>query len=152
MLNFSFLMGRITAAPELKYSNGGTPLCKFSLAVERNYAGENGQRETDFIDCVAWRTTAEFISKYFDKGSLILLVGSIRQNRWTAEDGSNRSKVEFVVNDAHFTGERRDKREEQPEHGDDDAPPPSPPQMDLPAAAQAFADKWRIRVEDGDLV
>lgn len=126
MLNFAFLMGRLTAAPELRYSNTGKPFCTFSIAVERNYAGENGERETDFIDCIAWRNKAEFIEKYFPKGSLILLTGSLRQNKWTAEDGSNRSKVDFVVSDVSFTGERRkkeDARPEEPQHSDADAPP-----------------------------
>lgn len=150
MLNFSILMGRLTAAPEIKKTSGDKTFCTFAVAVERGYTNEAGERETDFINCVAWRGTADFISKYFGKGSMICVSGQLRQKKWTTEDGQNRSALEFVADKAYFTGERREKPDsgmEEPErqYSDQDAPP------ELPAAAQAFADKWGVQVEDGDL-
>lgn len=150
MLNFSILMGRLTAAPEIKKTSGDKTFCTFAIAVERGYTNENGERETDFINCIAWRGTADFISKYFGKGSMICVSGQLRQKKWTTEDGQNRSALEFVADKAYFTGERREKADggtEEPErtYSDQDAPP------ELPAAAQAFANQWGVQVEDGDL-
>ena len=78
MLNQSILMGRLTRDPELKYTNSNLPVIRFSIAVDRNRTGQNGERQTDFIDIVAWRKTAEFVSQWFTKGQMIVVVGSIQ--------------------------------------------------------------------------
>ena len=107
MLNKVILMGRITHEPELKASQSGISVLTFSLAVERNYARQGEERQTDFINGVAWRQTAEFIAKYFPKGALIAVEGELQTRKYTAKDGSERSITEVIVSQASFTGERR---------------------------------------------
>ena len=105
MLNIAVIMGRLTADPELKTTQNGISVCSFSVAVERNYE-TNGQRETDFINCVAWRQTAEFISRYFHKGSMIAINGSIQQRQYTDKDGNKRNAFEILVDNANFCGSK----------------------------------------------
>lgn len=104
-LNHVVEMGRLTADPELKMTATGTPCVSFSIAVERNYAGENGKRETDFFDVVAWRGTAEFISRNFAKGRLITIVGSLENQKWTDRDGNKRTSTRIRAEQAHFCGD-----------------------------------------------
>ena len=107
MFNLVVLTGRLTADPELKTTPNGVPVTSFSIAVNRNYrAGE--EQQTDFINLVAWRQRAEFISKYFTKGSLIGIDGSIQTRRYTDKNGNNRTAFEVVVNNAHFVESKRD--------------------------------------------
>ena len=107
MFNLVVLTGRLTADPELRYTANNTPVTSFSIAVSRRYkAGE--QAEADFINIVAWRQTAEFVSKYFTKGQRIGVEGSLRMNRFTDRDGNNRTSYEVVVNNAHFVESKRD--------------------------------------------
>lgn len=102
-MNKAIIMGRLTAAPELKETNSGISYCSFTVAVDRRFKNAVGERETDFIPCTAWRQTADFISQYFDKGSRIAVVGSIQIRSWEAEDGSKRYKTEIVADEAYFT-------------------------------------------------
>lgn len=107
MFNLVVLTGRLTADPELKTTANGIPVTTFSIAVNRNYrAGE--QQQTDFINIVAWRQRAEFITKYFKKGSLIGIEGSIQTRRYQDKDGNNRTIFEVVVNNAQFVESKRD--------------------------------------------
>ncbi len=107
MFNLVVLTGRLTADPELKTTPSGVPVTRFSIAVNRNYrAGE--EQQTDFINIVAWRQRAEFISKYFKKGSLIGIEGSIQTGRYTDKNGNNRTSFEVVVNNAQFVESKRD--------------------------------------------
>ena len=111
MLNKAILMGRLTRAPELRYTpNGNVPVVSFSIAVDRNYNGSNRERITDFIDIVAWRRTAEFVSQWFTKGQMIVVVGSIQTRRWQDKNGNNRTSVEVVADEAQF-GESKKSRE-----------------------------------------
>ena len=110
MLNKSILMGRLTRDPELKYTNSNTPVVTFSIAVDRNYSGNNGERQTDFIDIVAWRKTAGFISQWFTKGQMIVVVGSIQSRRWQDKNGNNRTSIEVVADEVQF-GESKRSRE-----------------------------------------
>ncbi len=110
MLNKSILMGRLTRDPELKYTNSNTPVVTFSIAVDRNYSGNNGERQTDFIDIVAWRKTAEFVSQWFTKGQMIVVVGSIQSRRWQDKNGNNRTSIEVVADEVQF-GESKRSRE-----------------------------------------
>ena len=107
MLNVVVLTGRLTADPELKTTSSGIAVCSFSIAVERRYrSGE--ERQVDFINIVAWRSSAEFISKYFKKGSLIGIEGSIQTRRYTDKNGNNRTAFEVVANNVQFVESKRD--------------------------------------------
>ncbi len=107
MMNVVALMGRLTADPELKTTSTGVSMCRFSLAVERNYAKAGTERQTDFINCLAWRQTAEFVCKYFVKGQLMALDGSIQTGSYTDNNGNKRYSFDVVVNNVNFTGDRR---------------------------------------------
>ncbi len=101
MLNVVVLTGRLTADPELKTTTNGTSVCSFSIAVDRRYrSGED--RQTDFINIVAWRTSAEFVSKYFKKGQMIAIEGSIQTRRYQDKEGNNRTAFEVVANNVQF--------------------------------------------------
>lgn len=100
-MNFVVLTGRLTADAEIKYTQNNIPVTSFSLAVERRFQ-KDGERVTDFINCVAWRNTAEFISKYFKKGDPITIQGEIQTRKYTDKDGNKRTAVEVIINDARF--------------------------------------------------
>ena len=104
MLNKIILMGRLTRDPELRRTESGTAVCSFSIAVDRDFKSKNGEKETDFIDIVAWRATAEFVSKYFQKGSLIAIDGSIQTRQYQDKNGNNRTAFEIVANNINFAG------------------------------------------------
>ena len=104
-------MGRLTRDPELRYTQTQTPVTSFSVAVERDFGNrENGERQTDFIDCVAWRSTAEFVSKYFQKGSMAVVSGRLQMRDWTDRDGNKRRSAEIVADNVYF-GESKRSRE-----------------------------------------
>ena len=107
MLNKVILIGRFTRDPELRSTPQGTSTCSFSLAVDRNYQSAGGERQTDFINCVAWRQTAEFISKYFQKGNLICVEGSIQTRSWKDNDGNNRYATDVVVDRSYFVESKK---------------------------------------------
>ncbi|MCH5202706.1 MAG: single-stranded DNA-binding protein [Oscillospiraceae bacterium] len=109
MLNRVILMGRITAAPELKTTSSGVSVTSFSLAVDRNYVKQGEQRQTDFINVVCWRQQAEFVCRYFGKGSMIAIEGQLQTRTYQAKDGTNRYVTEVVADNISFTGERRDQ-------------------------------------------
>ena len=112
MLNQVHLMGRLTKDPELRVTQNNTPVASFCIAVDRDFS--KGEKETDFINCVAWRTTGEFISKYFAKGSMIAVVGRLQMRSYTDKNGDNRTVAEVVVNNAYFCG-GNDNREIKPD-------------------------------------
>ena len=97
-------MGRLTAAPELKYTQSGVAVCNFSIAVEKRRGEE---KQVNFINIVSWRGTAEFVSKWFHKGDMIALQGEIQTRKWTAEDGTSRFAFEVVADEVHFTGSKK---------------------------------------------
>ena len=102
-MNVVCLVGRLTADPELRQTPNGTNVCSFSVAVNRAFAGANGERQADFINCVAWRQTAEFITRYFRKGQNIGLNGTIQTRTYQDKDtGKNRTAFEVVINNAYF--------------------------------------------------
>ena len=103
MLNHIVIMGRLTRDPELRRTGTGVAVASFSVAVDRDFAGrESGERETDFIDCVAWRTTGEFVSKYFTKGSMIVVSGRLQIRSWTDKEGNKRRTAEVVADNVYF--------------------------------------------------
>ncbi len=109
MLNHIVIMGRLTRDPELRRTQSGTPVVSFSLAVDRDFASrEGGERQTDFIDVVAWRNTAEFVSKYFSKGRMAVASGRLQIRDWTDRDGNKRRSAEVVADNVYFGDSKRD--------------------------------------------
>ena len=102
MLNKIFLMGRLTRDPELKRTPSGTAVTSFAIAVDRDFKGQNGEKETDFIDVVAWRNTAEFVSKYFTKGRMAVVEGRLQIRDWTDKDGQKRRSAEVIADNVYF--------------------------------------------------
>ena len=113
MLNRICIMGRLTAAPELRYTQQNTPVASFTVAVDRDYQQGGSEKQTDFIPCVAWRGTAEFVSKYFTKGSMAAVSGRLQLRDWTDKDGNKRRTAEVVAESIYF-GESK-KRDASPD-------------------------------------
>ena len=143
MLNSAIIMGRLTFDPELKSTGSGISVCSFTVAVDRRGRVQPGEeRQTDFIRCVAWRERAEFVSRYFRKGSMIAVQGSIQVRSYEDKNGNRREAVEIIVDNVSFTGEKASQgsgyRDDVP------LPPPPPegarqPQQQQPAPAFATA-------------
>lgn len=111
MLNHIIIMGRLTRDPELRNTSSGTPVVSFTVAVDRDFSGKDGgEKQTDFIDCTAWRGTAEFISKYFAKGSMIVVAGRLEIRNWIDKEGNKRRNAEVVADSVYF-GESRKSQE-----------------------------------------
>lgn len=106
-LNKAFIMGRLTKAPELRSTQSGTPVATFTLAVDRDFKSKDGDREADFFSVVAWRSTAEFVSKYFTKGSMAIVAGRLQQRSYTDNNGNNRNVVEIVADNVYFGESKR---------------------------------------------
>ena len=152
MLNRIIIMGRLTRDPELRRTGSGTPVTSFSLAVDRDFKSQNGEKETDFIDVVAWRSTAEFVSKYFTKGRMAVVEGRLQIRDWTDRDGGKRRSAEVVADNVYFGDSKRDGA------GDYGAPPAYgvPASYGAPAAgrgapAGGMSDFAEIGEEDGEL-
>ncbi|MCI6054935.1 single-stranded DNA-binding protein [Dysosmobacter sp.] len=153
MLNRIILMGRLTRDPELRRTGSGTPVTSFSLAVDRDFKSQSGEKETDFIDVVAWRSTAEFVSKYFTKGRMAVVEGRLQIRDWTDRDGGKRRSAEVVADNVYFGDSKRDG-------GSDFGAPPAygaPASYGAPAAGRGAApaggmsDFAEIGEEDGEL-
>ena len=109
MLNHIVIMGRLTRDPELRRTGSGIAVASFSVAVDRDFGkSENGEKETDFIDCVAWRQTGEFVSKYFTKGRMIVVSGRLQVRSWTDKDGNKRRTAEVVADNVYFGDSKRE--------------------------------------------
>ena len=112
MLNQIVLMGRLTRDPELRYTQSQTPVATFRIAVDRDYTGrDGGEKQTDFIDIVAWRQQAEFVSKFFTKGSMVIVTGRLQMRDWTDRDGNKRTSAEVGADRVMF-GESKRSRDE----------------------------------------
>ena len=108
MLNHITIMGRLTRDPELRRTGSGVAVASFTVAVDRDFSGrDGGERETDFIDCVAWRQTGEFVSKYFTKGSMMVVSGRLQIRNWNDKDGNKRRTAEVVADNVYFGESRR---------------------------------------------
>lgn len=108
VLNRIIVMGRMTRDPELRRTNSGTAVASFSLAVDRDFKSLSGEKETDFIDVVAWRNTAEFASKYFSKGRMAVVEGRLQIRDWTDKDGNKLRSAEIVADSVYFGDSKRD--------------------------------------------
>ncbi|NLL91967.1 MAG: single-stranded DNA-binding protein [Ruminococcaceae bacterium] len=106
MLNMVAIMGRLTTDPELRHTTNSIPVTTFTLAVNRSYVKQGGERQTDFIDVVAWRNTAEFICRYFKKGQMMAVEGSIQTRTYTDKEGRYRKVFEILANNVYFTESR----------------------------------------------
>lgn len=110
MLNHITIMGRLTRDPELRRTGSGIAVASFSVAVERDFPNKDtGERETDFINCVAWRQTGEFVSKYFAKGSMIVVSGRLQMRNWTDDSGNKRTTAEIVADNVYFGESKKDR-------------------------------------------
>lgn len=107
MLNHITIMGRLTRDPELRRTGSGIAVASFCVAVDRDWAAEGQERETDFIECVAWRQTGEFVSKYFTKGQMIVVSGRLQIRGWTDKDGNKRRSAEVVADNVYFGESKR---------------------------------------------
>lgn len=144
MLNQISLMGRLTRDPELRYTQSGTPVASFSLAVDRDFASkESGERQTDFIDVVAWRQTGEFVSKYFQKGSMAVVTGRLQIRDWQDKEGNKRRSAEVVADNVYF-GESKRSRDGDGSYREN-APRSSGSPYDGPSKSSGFAE-----LGDGD--
>ena len=109
MLNHITIMGRLVRDPELRRTGSGIAVASFTVAVDRDFGGrDGGEKETDFIDCVAWRQTGEFVSKYFTKGRMIVVSGRLQIRSWTDKDGNKRRTAEVVADNCYFGDSRRE--------------------------------------------
>ena len=148
MLNVVAIMGRLVADPELRTTPQGTNVCSFRIACDRNFVRQGEQRQADFIDIVAWRSQAEFVSKYFQKGSLIAIEGSLQTRQYQDKNGNNRTASEFVVDKIYFAGPKQDNQQGAVDDGGTNPPPatyrneqPQPQQMGF--ATQSQCQQWQ---------
>ena len=155
MLNHIVVMGRLTRDPELRYTQSQTPVTSFSVAVDRDFAPrDGGERQTDFIDCVAWRSTAEFVSKYFQKGSMAVVSGRLQMRDRTDRDGNKRRSAEIVADNVYFGESKR--RDDGAPRGGNPAPRGSYGNNNYggsygaPASQSGGADAFSDLSEDGD--
>lgn len=108
-MNHIVLIGRLAADPELKTTQSGVPVCSFRIAVDRRFTGSDGQRQADFIPCVAWRQAAEFVARYFTKGKFIGVQGSLQSRSYEDRDGNKRTVYEVMCDQVEFVGAKEDK-------------------------------------------
>lgn len=146
MLNLAILMGRLTAEPELKYTPNNIPVTTFTLAVNRTYAKAGTERQTDFINIVAWRSTAEFVTKYFHKGQLVAVEGQIQTRSYQDKQGINRRAFEVVASNVHFAEAKRDQQ-----NNNFSQAAPEPENEPQEAYTNATADDFAEITSDDDL-
>lgn len=109
MLNHIVIMGRLTRDPEMRRTGSGLAVASFSVAVERDFPNKDTrEKETDFINCVAWRQTGEFVGQYFNKGSMIVVSGRLQIRKWTDDNGNNRTTTEIVADNVYFGGSKKE--------------------------------------------
>ena len=109
MLNKVIAMGRLARDPELRRTNSGTAVASFTIACDRDFKSDGGEREADFIECVAWRNTAEFVSKYFTKGRMAVVSGRLQTRNWTDKEGNKRKATEIVAESVYFGDSKREE-------------------------------------------
>lgn len=122
MINQAVIMGRLTADPELRQTQSGLSVTSFTVAVDRSFVKQGEERQTDFIDVVAWRGTAEFVSRYFQKGSMIALRGAIQTSSYEDKNGIKRKKFEILAEDVSFCGEKKETKPDTSPEIEEDLP------------------------------
>lgn len=152
MLNHIVLMGRLTRDPELRRTGSGVAVASFTLAVDRDFAAQGAEKETDFVDIVAWRNTAEFVSRYFTKGRMAVVEGRLQIRDWTDKDGNKRRSAEVVADNVYFGDSKRDAESAGPYSGGYSAPSggrsPAPSGFGAPDMGDQFAE---LSDDDGEL-
>lgn len=148
MLNHIVIMGRLVRDPELRRTASGTAVASFTLAVERDFANnDGGEKVTDFLDCVAWRNTGEFVSKYFEKGRMAVVSGRLQIRTWTDKDGNKRRNAEIIADNVYFADSKNAAGgDENRNAGASFAP--APPTAPAAPAADSFA---QIEIDDEEL-
>ncbi|MFI3228107.1 MAG: single-stranded DNA-binding protein [Clostridia bacterium] len=149
MLNKVILMGRLTRDPELRHTQSNRAVCSFSLAVNRDFAPQGGQAQTDFVDIVAWGKTGEFVSKYFVKGQLVAVTGRLQSRTWEDKNGNKRVTIEVNAEEVHFAEPKRSSQNSGDRYEN------SAPSRNNQAAPASFdfddSDFSEIADDDGDL-
>lgn len=123
MLNHIVTMGRLVRDPELRHTQSGIPVCSFTIACDRDYKDADGEKATDFIDIVAWRNTAEFVSKYFTKGRMAVASGRLQLRDWKDRDGNKRRSAEIVTDNVYFGDSKKEQEPPEAAHGASDGFP-----------------------------
>ena len=147
MLNHIVLMGRLTRDPELRRTGSGVAVASFTLAVDRDFAAQGAEKETDFVDIVAWRNTAEFVSRYFTKGRMAVVTGRLQIRNWTDKEGNKRRSAEVVADNVYFGDSKRDGA--APGGFDQSAPSYAAPFGQAPASPAPSASGFSM-LEDDD--
>ena len=148
MLNHIVIMGRLTCDPDVRRTPSGVSVTSFNIAVDRDFGSRDGEKTTDFIDCVAWRNTADFVGKYFTKGRMAVVSGRLQLRDWTDKDGNKRRSAEVVADNVYFGDSKKDR-----EGGDEYRAPAYDSQIesegyDTPVTGSNFAE---LDGDDGDL-
>ena len=152
MLNHIVLMGRLTRDPELRRTGSGIAVASFTLAVDRDFKSQNGEKECDFIDIVAWRSTGEFVSKYFTKGSMAVVSGRLQIRNWTDKEGGKRRSAEVVADNVYFGSSKRDSASGgYSEYGGSSFSAPASTGYSAPAAPAASSEFSMLEDDDSDL-
>ncbi len=146
MLNHITIMGRLTRDPELRTTQSGVSVASFTVAVDRDFGGrDGGERQTDFIDCVAWRSTGEFVSKYFHKGSMIVVSGRLQSRKWQDREGNNRTSWEVTADNVYFGESRRDSDSGRSDSYSGNSYSSNYGRSEAPAPSNSF-----VELDDGD--
>ena len=145
-MNNIVLMGRLTRDPELRHTQSGTPVASFTLAVDRRFTPKDGsEKQTDFIDIVAWQNTAEFVSKYFIKGQMAAVTGRLQIRDWTDREGNKRRSAEVVADNIYFT---ESKKNRESSYGSTEAKDDYSPNFSSPVTGSDYAE---LDMDDGEL-
>ena len=155
MLNHIVLMGRLVKDPELRHTGSGTAVASFRVAVDRDFKNQNGEKEADFIDIVAWRSTAEFVSRYFSKGRMAVISGRLQMRNWTDKEGGKRTSAEVVADNVYFGSSKRDDGYSGGYSGGFSSPSEggysAPADTGFSAPSQPTSDFAMLESNDGDL-
>ena len=151
MINTAVIMGRLTADPELRETQSGISVARFSVAVERPYS-KDGERQTDFLDVVAWRNAADFVCRYFVKGQMIAIFGSIQARTYTDRDGNRHKSVEIVADGVSFCGDKPERKTQTYDAEPANVEPPKPQEKPEPQYTQQSMDDFvAVPMSDDDL-
>ena len=152
MLNHIVIMGRLTRDPELRRTGSGVAVASFTVAVDRDFGSrESGERETDFIDCVAWRQTGQFVSKYFTKGRMAVVSGRLQIRNWTDKEGNKRRTAEIVADNVYFGDSKRDGESAPAANNYSSYAAPAAPAYSAPAASAPASDFAMLDDDDAQL-
>ena len=151
MLNHIVIMGRLTRDPELRTTQSGVSVASFTVACDRDFGGrDGGERQTDFIDCVAWRSTGEFVSKYFHKGSMIVVSGRLQSRKWQDREGNNRTNWEINADNVYFGESRRDSDSGRDSYSNNTYSSGSYNSYDSGKSSAPAASNTFVELDDGD--